>query len=95
MAKALYGVDDLVFLKEGRGSIRASGKFRIIAVLPEMQGQAQYKVRSDAEGFERRIMASEIDVEKSPVSSQGNPATGRTSGDKEPWFKPSSIKITR
>jgi len=91
MAKALYGAGDIVILRDGPlGHARNSTEFRILAVMPESEGQAQYRARSDAEGFERRISANDIDVEKSVAPKHaGLPPTPK--GSHEPWFKPGAI----
>lgn len=91
MAKALYGAGDIVVLNDGplRHS-RATSEFRIVAVMPEAGGQAQYRARSDVEGFERCISAAEIDIEKSAASRHIAP-TPALKAAHEPWFKPASI----
>lgn len=95
MAKALYGAGDTVVLRDGplRYS-RSTTEFRILAVMPESEGQVQYRARSDAEGFERRISANEIDVEKSAASRQV-PSAPVSKGAHEPWFRPAAIKTKR
>ena len=95
MAKALYGAGDTVVLRDGplRHS-RTTTEFRILAVMPESDGQAQYRARSDVEGFERRISANEIDVEKSAASRQVPPAP-TSKGAHEPWFKPAAVKTKK
>lgn len=95
MAKALYGAGDVVILRDGPlRHARASSEFRILAVMPDSEGQVQYRARSDVEGFERRISANEIDVERSSVSRHVPPAPTSKSGS-EPWFKPASIKTKK
>ena len=95
MAKTLYGAGDIVILRDGplRHS-RGSSEFRILAVMPESEGQAQYRARSDVEGFERRISASEIDVEKSSASRHV-PPTPTSKSAREPWFRPAAIKTKK
>jgi hypothetical protein len=95
MAKALYGAGDIVVLKDGPlRHARSTSEFRILAVMPESEGQVQYRARSDVEGFERRISASEIDVEKSVASRHMPPAPASKSAH-EPWFKPAAIKTKK
>lgn len=91
MAKALYDAGDIVVLRDGplRRS-RNTTEFRILAVMPESEGQAQYRARSDVEGFERRISADEIDVRKSAASKHAVSAS-ILNGVPEPWFKPAAI----
>ena len=95
MGKALYGAGDTVVLRDGplRYS-RSTTEFRILAVMPESEGQVQYRARSDAEGFERRISANEIDVEKSAASRQAPPVP-TSKGAHEPWFRPAAIKTKK
>lgn len=95
MAKAIYGAGDIVVLRDGplRHS-RTTTEYRILAVMPESDGQAQYRARSDFEGFERRISASEIDVEKS-AASRHVPSAPVSKATHEPWFKPAAIKTKK
>ena len=95
MSKAKYGIGDMVILNDGPlRHARRDTEFKILAVLPESDGQVQYQVRSEAEGFDRRIAASEIDVDRSAISNVTRPTTA-VKAAQEPWFKPSSIKITK
>jgi hypothetical protein len=71
---------------------RSTGEFRILAVLPDSDGQVQYRVRSETEGFDRRVAAGEIDTDLSTAPRTG-PEKPAARGGSEPWFKPSSIKI--
>jgi len=90
-----YGVGDLIVLNEGMPrNARRETEFRIVAVLPEIDGQAQYQVRSKAEGFDRRIAAGEIDADRSDPSKIKAVAAA-VKADREPWFKASAIKITK
>ena len=95
MAKALYGAGDVVVLKDGPlRTSRSASTFKILAVLPESGGEVQYRVRSDVEGFERRVAAGEIDVEKS-ARSKHVPDDPISKGPGEPWFKPSAIRTKK
>lgn len=88
MGKATYGVGDIVVLREGPlRTSRVQGRFKILAVLPVSDGMVQYRVRSESEGFDRRVSSGDIDVQVSPT-----PHIVLPPGPKEPWFKPSSIK---
>lgn len=93
MAKPIYGIGDLVVLLDGplRHS-RTGSEFRILAVLPDSDGQVQYRVRSEVEGFDRRIAAGDIDPERSVASKLVVAKTAAKEG-REPWFNASSIKI--
>ena len=95
MANTRYGSGDVVILKEGsRRTSRSTSKFKILAVMPEIGGEVQYQVRSDVEGFERRIPASEIDIERS-AASKHIPAVPTPRGTGEPWFKPSAVRTKK
>lgn len=95
MQKAKYGIGDIVTLRDGplRHS-RIGSEFTVLAVLPDADGQVQYRVRSEAEGFDRRIAASDIDLEQSAVSKH-MPASPSEKGGKEPWLNASAIKIRK
>lgn len=93
MQKAKYGVGDIVVLRDGPlRHARTGSEFRILALLPDSDGQVQYRVRSEAEGFDRRIGASDIDVERS-AASKTVPVAPAEKGAREPWFKPSAIRV--
>ena len=95
MQKAKYGIGDIVVLRDGPlRHARTGGQFTILAVLPDSDGQVQYRVRSGAEGYDRRVAASDIDSEQSAVSRH-MPASPTEKTGKEPWFKASSIKIRK
>jgi hypothetical protein len=92
MQKAKYGIGDIVVLLDGPlRHARTGSEFKITAVLPDADGQVQYRVRSEVEGFDRRIAASDIDPERS-ASSKTVIDTPTVRGGREPWFKPLSIK---
>ncbi|MBX9455115.1 MAG: cold-shock protein [Rhizobium sp.] len=96
MTKAIYGPGDIVVLNDGPlRYARGASEFRILAVMPESDGQVQYRARADVEGFERRISAGEIDVEKSIASKHVRPVQSSKIGAPEPWFKPASIKTRK
>jgi len=93
MRKPGYGIGDIVVLRDGPlRHARSGSEFKILAVLPEADGQVQYRVRSETEGFDRRIGAGDIDGERSATSSVVVKAPAEKAG-REPWFKPSAIKI--
>jgi hypothetical protein len=95
MGKPIYGVGDLVVLRDGPlRTARMDGAFKILAVLPDSDGQVQYRVRSQGEGFDRRVSSSEIDMERSAKSKVVAPPPASAIA-KEPWFKASSIKIRK
>ena len=93
MQKAKYGIGDVVVLRDGPlRHARTGSEFRILAVLPDSDGQVQYRVRSEVEGFDRRVGANDIDAERSAESKTVVLTPTEKSG-REPWFKPSAIKI--
>lgn len=95
MSRVKYGIGDMVILNGGPlRHARSDTAFKILAVLPDADGQAQYQVRSKAEGFDRRIAASDIDAERSESSKiEASAAAGSIAH--EPWLKLSAIKITK
>jgi hypothetical protein len=95
MQKAKYGIGDVVTLLDGPlRHARSGGQFKILAVLPDADGQVQYRVRSETEGYDRRVAASDIDSEQSAASRHA-PASPNEKTGKEPWFKASSIKVRK
>ena len=95
MSNAKYAIGDLVMLRDGPlRHARTEAEFKIIQVLPDTFGQVQYRVRSEVEGFDRRVMASDIDTDKSATSSIA-PDVSIENGAKEPWFNASSIKVRK
>ena len=95
MTKLTYGVGDRIFLLSGPVRTgRAEGEFTIVACLPDVNGTAQYRVRSESETFERRIVASDIDTERSHKPGGGN-APRPVSESKGAWFRAASIKVSK
>lgn len=93
MSKAAYGVGDHVFLVNGPlRTSRPEGEFRIVAQLPDADGQAQYRVQSKSETFERRIVATDIDVERSQTSRSADQGTKKVD-PKGSWLTAGSIKV--
>jgi hypothetical protein len=90
--RATYAVGDIVVLKDGPlRTARAGGAFKILSVLPEANGLIQYRVRSEREGFDRRISSG--DIEPGLSSTPRAPMTTATATAREPWFKASAIKV--
>lgn len=93
MQKAKYGIGDVIVLRDGPlRHARTGSEFKILAVLPDADGQVQYRVRSEVEGFDRRVGANDIDTERS-ASSKIEPHAPIEKGVREPWFKPGALKI--
>lgn len=72
-----------------RGGAPAS--CRISAVLPSAHGQAQYRIRYENETFERRIVATDIDPERSRPTAQLEEAVSPEKGTS--WLNPAAVKI--
>ena len=90
MEQTTFRIGDLVVLKDGPlRTARAEGRFEIVAVLPVSDGMVQYRVRSENEGFDRRISSGDIELHISPATH----AIAAAASGADPWFKPSSIKI--
>jgi hypothetical protein len=94
MSRAAYSIGDIVILKDNPlRAARADGGFKILGILPEVNGNVQYRVRSESEGFDRRISSDDIDAASSAAPEVT--AIKASSGAKEPWFKPSAIKVSK
>ncbi|UDF29043.1 UNVERIFIED_ORG: hypothetical protein LHK14_16205 [Roseateles sp. XES5] len=94
MNRAVYAVGDTIKLKPNILRRDTESTCRIVGVLPSDHGEAQYRVRLGNETFERRILASDIDMPdvKGPQPVGKVPSS---TGRNEPWLKPSSIRIKR
>ena len=94
MTKAIYGVGDQIFLVPGPfRTARSEGAFTIVTVLPDAQGSAQYRVKSNDENFERRITGSEIDIERSPRRAAVLDAAPEPGPKKGSWLNASTIRV--
>lgn len=93
MTRAAYGIGDRVFLLNGPVRTgRPEGEFKIVACLPDINGVAQYRVRSEVETFERRIVVTDIDTERSKQPHGGkSPLAAVEAGGS--WLKASAIKV--
>ena len=94
MNRAVYAVGDTVRLKPNILRTDADSTCRIVGVLPSDHGEVQYRVRMGNEMFERRILASDIDMSDVKVPQPVGKAPS-SAGRNEPWLKPSSIRIQR
>lgn len=93
MTRAAYGIGDHVFLLDGPVRTgRPGGEFKIVARLPDINGTAQYRVRSEVETFERRIVGTDIDTERSqkPHGEKSSAAAVEAKGS---WLKAGAIKV--
>ncbi len=64
-----YKIGDMVVLKSGlTRTAAADRRCRIVGILPNDHGHVQYRVRFDAETFERRIY--EADINASEIASR-------------------------
>ena len=94
MSRAIYAVGDTVKLKQTILR-RTEATGQIIGILPNDHGEAQYRIRLGNETFERRILASDIDMPEIKASRQPAGKTPSSAGRNEPWFKPSSIRTRK
>lgn len=86
-------IGDVVILKDGfSGRSRNRTSCRIVAILPSDDGEKQYRIRFDAENFERRIVLSDIDTLATETML---PEKSETDTRDEPWLKPSAIRTSR
>ncbi|MGX5665539.1 cold-shock protein [Rhizobium daejeonense] len=86
-------IGNVVVLKDGSsGRGRNRTPCRIVAILPSDGGEKQYRVRFEAENFERRIVLSDIDTLATESVLPQKPA-GNTQD--EPWLKPSAVRTSR
>lgn len=93
MSNAAYRVGDYVYLVNGPlRTSRPEGEFRIVAQLPDADGQAQYRVQSKTENFERRIVAADIDVERSQVLRTPDQAA-KKADVKGSWLTAANIRV--
>ncbi|TCL64623.1 cold-shock protein [Rhizobium sp. BK251] len=94
MPRHLYSVGDSVFLKTGGlRSPKSERPCRILSVLPETYGMAQYRIRFDDENCERRITEAEIDNELSTAT--GKKERSRPAASVSSWINPSAIKTRK
>jgi len=93
MSKAAYGIGDYVFLVNGPlRTSRPAGEVRIVAQLPDADGQAQYRVQSKSETFERRIVATDIDAERSQTPRTVDQGTKKVDPQGS-WLTAGNIKV--
>lgn len=96
MNKTMYGVGDHVFLLSGPlRTGRTEGEFTIVTRLPDVHGAIQYRVKSNSENFERRIVSSDIDLERSPKPRGDKEKSPVTTQAKGSWLKASPIKSSK
>ena len=96
MSKAKYAVGEYLFLVNGPVRTgRADGEFQVIGLLPDAEGgEAQYRVQSKQESFERRVRASEIDAERT-AEPRAAASDGRASGGGRNWVNIASIRVNK
>ncbi|WP_409527090.1 cold-shock protein [Rhizobium sp. P32RR-XVIII] len=94
MSKPNYKVGDFVVLKSGlTRTAAADRRCEVVGILPNDHGQAQYRVRFEAENFERRITALDIDASESPPGvADAQPIQTSETG---PWLKTFSTKMRK
>jgi hypothetical protein len=88
-----YNVGDTVVLKSGALRSRQTEiQCRIDSVLPDAYGLAQYRVRLEGEGCDRRITQEDIRHEASSASREQASAPALAGGS---WVNSNTIKIKR
>lgn len=95
MSRKTYTIGDKITLKAGLFRLLDSDRIcSIVGILPSDHGEAQFRVRLGNETYERRIVASDIEMsESAPLRGEKSPSAPKKTG--EPWFKPSSIRTTK
>ncbi len=92
MRVARYAIGDRVVLKSGSGMRTGQEAVcRVSAVLPAAYGQNQYRVRYENETFDRRIVDTDIDPERSERATKREEAAPPGKGSS--WLNPASMKI--
>ena len=67
MAGTSYKAGDIIALKSrNHGDLASREIARIVAVLPEAQGNIRFRVRLEGENFDRTVSRDEIDALASP-----------------------------
>ncbi|GEO84253.1 MULTISPECIES: cold-shock protein [Alphaproteobacteria] len=94
MLKSSPRVGDLVMLRDGiSGNSRNRKACRIVTILPAEHGEPEYRVRFEAENFERRVTLSDIDGVQ--TSSGAVERQHQATAPAEPWLKLSLIRVGR
>jgi hypothetical protein len=94
MSKTVYGVGDDIFLVGGPLRIgRPEGECRIVARLPDASGLAQYRIQSKGETFERRIVETDIDFERSQAPRATADHAAKHPDVKGSWLTAAKIKV--
>lgn len=94
MKNLRYQAGDLVFLKAGAFQAgEPNQQCRILSVLPDAYGRAQYRIQFGAENWERRITHEDIDHHLSERRSESDGPDETPVGGS--WVNSSSIKIKR
>ncbi len=92
MSRLSYGVGDIIVLRSGlTRTAKADRRCKIVSVLPNDHGHAQYRVQLSTENFERRITEDDIDPAESPQPHLQETTT--QVAEAGPWLKPSNLKI--
>jgi hypothetical protein len=94
MTKAVYGIGDNVMLVTGPVRTgRPDGEFTILACLPDINGTAQYRVKSVTENFERRILGTDIDLERSQAPRKDQQEVLDFTPTRGSWLKSASVRV--
>lgn len=95
MATHHYGVGDTIVLKDGfarTDPARRTGT--VVGILPATEGgDAQYRVRFEAERCERRVV--QADIEAGATREAIRAAEPRRAATGSPWLKPIPVNKSR
>ncbi|MDQ0456246.1 cold-shock protein [Rhizobium paknamense] len=93
MARIRYSPGDTILLKPNLlRNNRLGGAARVVAVLPENQGAAHYRVRFQNENFDRNVSQEDIDSTATPRSGSGSPHPGASGSS---WINQNSIRTKK
>ncbi|WP_159952080.1 cold-shock protein [Rhizobium sp. 18065] len=88
-----FAIGDMIFLKDGPVRVaRTPGVCKITATLPETGGKRQYRVRFEAENFDRCVGEDDIDPTRSQTPKQ---APAHIQKEQGPWLKVNSVRTAK
>lgn len=93
MSLNVYSIGDVLVLKSGLTRTAIGNRTcTLVGLLPAAdRGEQQYRVRFGAENFERRIVASDIDITETSSFVKPDEVSIEIVG--EPWLKSASVRI--
>ena len=94
MERNRYKPGDMIVVRTGiMKSAQPQGAGEILAVLPETRGVLSYRVRFQAENFERNVSQDEIDIDAS--AHAGDESANAVEEKSSSWIKPSAIRVKK